>query len=203
MNTENLNILFEDEEFQIVQPLDEVSCAEYASDTYWAIGPAAAHIYFKHYHKEGPIFIVLDKREEETSDIRKIGIHLESKVCVNVLNRNLNIKEYFEANPKVLEVIKTNASEKGKELLNVDIIEGPFNLIGYDFNYLTSKFHSMMLLRCVSKEEAVLGVSSGEKHACYEIVDTKTDDIVLWGVRGDLEKPIHDDEAYLDFISNK
>jgi len=113
------NIILENDNWLIVQPLSHSASAFYAKDTYWAIGPIAKggslQVYFKAYTAKGPIFIVMNKNESEDSEVKRMGFHFETATFVNVLNTNFNPKEYFDKHPEVFIAIESHMSEEGKK----------------------------------------------------------------------------------------
>jgi hypothetical protein len=110
--------VYNSENYMIVVPkTQEASCA-YGRRTRWCTAATGSNNYFHRYNRDGPLYIVIDKKSQE-----KYQFHFQSEQYMDAEDDRLDLKDFFEThqelkNPLIDLAIKNNNINF---VLNVDI----------------------------------------------------------------------------------
>ena len=101
----------------IIPKTQEASCA-YGRGTRWCTAATGSSNYFNHYNKQGPLYIIIDRKDNE-----KYQFHFQSEQYMNADDSQVNLKEFFATHtelksPLIDLAIKNNNINF---VLNVDI----------------------------------------------------------------------------------
>ena len=127
----NVNKIYEDNHYLVVQPLSHMSSCYYGANTKWCTTSEETDMNFKKYSRDGELFYFIDKRNE----LGKVAIHIphaleEPITGWNEEDEKINLS-YFESNYKDIKPVIDKLFENKKRINLQDLLvkyrEGKIN----------------------------------------------------------------------------
>lgn len=100
--------VYDDENWKIIIPKTKDAACLYGKSTKWCTA-ATGNDYnrFEYYNKQGPLYILIDKRIKDDRDVmKKLQFHFESNQFMDTLDRQINVTKFFKANPDLMAFFK-------------------------------------------------------------------------------------------------
>lgn len=104
--------VYDSENYLILIPkTEEASCA-YGRQTRWCTASTGSYNYFNQYNREGPLYIIIDKKNNE-----KFQFHFQSNQFMDKNDKRLNLKEFFENHTEVLRPLFHESLKQNNDIL--------------------------------------------------------------------------------------
>jgi len=115
--------VYEDDKWKIIIPTTVDAACLYGKSTRWCTA-SPGNSMFHSYSKNGPLYILIDKKEQnDRSTRKKLQFHFPTNQFMDTLDARINVKDFFAENPVLKDFFKkrkeiTPAFEFEHKLLN-------------------------------------------------------------------------------------
>jgi hypothetical protein len=98
--------IYDSPSWKIIIPKTKDAACLYGKSTKWCTASESGN-QFSYYSKQGPLYILIDKRITSDRDIfKKLQFHFESGQFMDTTDRRIDITKFFKANPEVKNFFK-------------------------------------------------------------------------------------------------
>jgi hypothetical protein len=128
--------IYEDDKWLVIEPLTERSACYYGKNTQWCTA-AKENNYFDDYNKQGPLYINIDKVNNE-----KYQFHFESGQFMDENDRDINLMEFIDKNQSLRNFYNEFLKDKVKNVNfeDMDITNSGCYLHVKDWSYFRNVF---------------------------------------------------------------
>lgn len=91
-------VLLNTPQYRILVPKTKEASCYFGVNTQWCTAATNSYNYFENYNKDGPLYIVLDKKNN-----RRWQFHFESGQFMDEHDRQINMQQFVEAHPEIAQ----------------------------------------------------------------------------------------------------
>ena len=92
--------IYVSENYLIVVPKSQEASCSYGRNTRWCTASTGSYNYFNQYNKQGPLYIIIDKKQNE-----KFQFHFQSKQFMNSDDSQIDVKEFLKEHEELKDTI--------------------------------------------------------------------------------------------------
>lgn len=99
--------VYDSPEWKIIIPKTEAAACLYGKNTKWCTA-SEGHSQFNYYNKQGPLYILIDKRiKDDRNKMKKLQFHFESNQFMDSTDVQINITHFFKSNIEIMKFFES------------------------------------------------------------------------------------------------
>ena len=96
--------VYNDDNWKIIIPKTQQAACLYGKSTKWCTASNDYNNRFEYYHKQGPLFILINKNvKNDKAVLKKLQFHFETGQFMDTTDKRINVTQFFRENPELLK----------------------------------------------------------------------------------------------------